>query len=117
MEGISCGNFGCNFVPWFSARKAGRDEGVGEFYYKRELYRKALKHYCEAYKRGFTKNYDILYKMGDIYEKLGDTRSALKYLHDAQIQSPNPELDNKIKQIEIFDSTNKEYYSNTRIRG
>ena len=90
---------------------------LGEFYYKRELYRKALKYYCEAYKRGFETNYDLLYKMGDIYEKFGDTRSALKYLIDAQKQSANPDLENKIKRIELQDSVNKEYYSNTRIRG
>ncbi len=89
----------------------------GEFYYKRELYRRALKYYCESYKRGFENDYDLLYRMGDIYEKFGDSRSALKYLYDAKKQSPNPELENKIKRIEIFDSTNKEYYSDTRIRG
>jgi len=55
--------------------------------------------------------------MGDIYEKFGDTRSALKYLYDAQKQSANAELDAKIKRIELQDSINKEYYSDTRIRG
>ncbi len=89
---------------------------MGEFYYKRQLYRKALKYYGEAYQRGYQTNYDMLYKMGDIYEKFGDTRSALKYLNDASAQNPNSELDNKIKRIEAQDSINKEYYSNTRIR-
>ena len=89
----------------------------GEFYYKRELYRRALKYYNETYKRGFETNYNLLYRMGDIYEKFGDTRSALKYLQEAQKQSANPELDNKIKRIELQDSVNKEYYSYTRIRG
>ena len=89
----------------------------GEFYYKRELYRKALKYYNEAYTRGFEKNYNLLDKMGDIYEKFGDTRSALKYLKEAQLQSNNPELENKIKRIETQDAINKEYYSDTRIRG
>lgn len=88
----------------------------GEFYYKREMYRKALKYYGEAYSRGYNTNYDMLYKMGDIYEKFGDTRSALKYLNDASAQNPNSELDNKIKRIEAQDAINKEYYSNTRIR-
>lgn len=89
----------------------------GNFYYKRELYRRALKYYNEAYKRGFETNYNLLYNMGDIYEKFGDTRSALKYLHDAQKQSTNPELENKINKINTQDSINKEYYSDTRIRG
>ena len=89
----------------------------GDFYYKREDYRKALTYFKQAYKKGFDKNYDLLYRMGDIYEKFGDTRSALKYLKDAQNQNPNPELENKIKRIEASDLTNKEFYSNTRIRG
>ena len=55
--------------------------------------------------------------MGDIYEKFGDTRSALKYLYQAQNQNANPELEEKIKRIELQDSINKEYYSDTRIRG
>lgn len=89
----------------------------GEFYYKRQMYRKALKYYNEAYKLGYDSNYDLLYKMGDIYEKFGDTHSALKYLNAASDKNPNSELDNKIKRIEAQDSVNKEYYSNTRIRG
>lgn len=90
---------------------------LGEFYYKREMYRKALKYYNEAYKNGYSSNYDTLYKIGDIYEKFGDTRSALKYLQDACKQSPNPEIENKIKKIEAWHAMNKEFYSNTRIRG
>lgn len=88
----------------------------GEYYYKREEYRKALKYYNEAYNKGFVTNYNLLYKMGDIYEKFGDTRSSLKYLNEAKKQSPNPELENKIKRVESQDLINKEYYSDTRIR-
>ena len=90
---------------------------LGEFYYKRELYRKALKYYNESYKRGYETNYDLLYRMGDIYEKFGDTRSALKYLQDAKKQSDNPEWENKIQKIEAQDAINKEFYSDTRIKG
>ena len=90
---------------------------LGEFYYKRESYRKALKYYNEAYKKGFSTDYETLYKIGDIYQKFGDTRSALKYLNEALKQSPNPELENKIKNIEAKHAINKEFYSNTRIRG
>ena len=89
----------------------------GEFYYKRNLYRKAMKYYNEAYKKGFKTNYDLLFRMGDIYEKFGDTRSALKYLKEAEAQNPNSELADKIKRVELQDSVNKEYYSDTRIRG
>ena len=53
-----------------------------EFYYRRESYRNALRHYNQAYKHGFDTNYNTLYKMGDIYEKFGDSRSALKYFKE-----------------------------------
>ena len=53
--------------------------------------------------------------MGDIYEKLGDTRSALKYLKLASEQSPNENLINQIKRIEANDTVNYTYYENTRI--
>lgn len=89
---------------------------LGEFYYKRQMYRKALKYYAEAYQRGYQTNYEMLYKIGDTYEKFGDTRSALKYLNEASIQNPNSDLDNKIKRIEVQHSINNEYYSNTRIK-
>lgn len=105
------------------SRSIGVDEAnpesyfyFAEFYYKRELYRKALRYYNEAYKRGYHTNYEVLYKIGDIYEKFGDTKSALKYLYEAQKQSSNPNLENKINKINNQNSVNKEYYTNTRIR-
>ena len=88
----------------------------GEYYYSRNLYRKALKYYNEALKNGFETNYDLLYKMGDVYEKLGDTRSALKYLKDAEKQSPNSELSARIKRVETENSVNGVYNRNTRTR-
>lgn len=44
--------------------------------------------YKEAYKRGYSGNYDTLYKIGDIYEKFGDTEAALKYLKLAGSKKP-----------------------------
>ena len=89
---------------------------LGEFYYRRKMYRRALKYYNESYKNGFNLNYDLLFKIGDIYEKFGDSRSALKYLKEAESQVSTPELTEKIKRIENFNSINKEYYTDTRIR-
>lgn len=89
----------------------------GEFYYRRENYRKALIYYNKAYVNGFNHNYDTLYKIGDIYEIFGDSRSALKYYKEAYEQSPNKILQDKIKNMEEFDSTNREFYSDTRLRG
>lgn len=88
----------------------------GEFYYKRSLLKKALKMYKEAYKKGYDTHYETLYQIGDIYEKLGDTEAALKYLKLASQQSPNSNLDAKIQKVELADKLNLEYYVNTRIR-
>lgn len=89
---------------------------LGEFYYRRERYKHALKMYKIAYKKGYIGHYETLYKIGDIYEKLGDTEAALKYLKLASQKNPNSELDSKIKRVESFNQINKEYYSDTRIR-
>lgn len=89
---------------------------LGEFYYRRELYKMALKMYNEAYKKGYNEHYETLYKIGDIYEKFGDTEAALRYLRLASKKSPNIELDNKIKRVEAVNQSNREYYSDTRIR-
>ncbi len=83
---------------------------LGEFYYKREMYRKAMKHYKKAIEKGYDTNYDTLYRLGDICEKFGDTRSALEYLNKASLQNPNPFLDIKIKRIGAQDSVNKGFY-------
>ncbi len=88
---------------------------LGEFYYKRDSYKKALNFYNKAYVNGYNRHYETVYKIGDIYEKFGDTRAALKYLKLASELSPNENLDKKILKVENADKINKEYYSNTRI--
>ena len=89
---------------------------LGEFYYRREMYKRALKMYKIAYTKGYTRHYETLYKMGDTYLKLGDTKAALKYLKSASEISPNSELTEKITKAENADTLNQEYYSDTRIR-
>ena len=88
---------------------------LGEFYYKRQMYKKALRFYSEAYKFGYTRHYETVYKLGDIYEKFGDTKSALRYLRLASTISANSALDDKLQRVENADKINREYYSNTRI--
>ena len=81
----------------------------GEYYYKRQMYRKALKLYLVAYKLNMKPNYDLVYKLGDIYQKLGDTKNALKYLQIEYSQNPSEKLDAKIKLLETLNATNSEY--------
>ena len=83
---------------------------LGEYYYDREQYRKALKYYKKAYNAGYSTHYYTLYRMGDIYQKFGDTQNALKYLQSANNIESNEELKEKIQKIESADVTNKEYY-------
>lgn len=84
----------------------------GEFYYKRQLYRSALRYYKRALEHSYKPSYDLYYRLGDIYEKFGDTKNALKYLKLASEQSPNSELDNKIKFVEGMNGKNSAYYNN-----
>lgn len=84
---------------------------LGEYYYKREMYKKSLKMYKEAYARGYSNHYKTLYNMGDIYEKFGDTRSALMYFLKASEINPSEDLDRRIQHADELNSNNKAYYS------
>ena len=83
---------------------------LGEYYYEREQFRKALKFYKRAYDNGYSNHYYTLCRMGDLYQKFGDTQNALKYLQKASKIETNGELSEKIHQIESSDTLNKEYY-------
>ena len=85
---------------------------LGEYYYSREQYRKALKFYKKAYDNGYSNHYLTLEQIGTIYQKFGDTEKALQYLQCASTINQNEELDKKINNIKNNDNTNKEYYRN-----
>ena len=53
---------------------------LGEFFFKRAQYRKALKYYKSAYERGYQSHTETINKMKTIYKKFGDT-SALEVLN------------------------------------
>lgn len=89
---------------------------LGNFYYRREMYKQALKNYKEAYKKGYDEHYETLLRIGDIYEKFGDTEASLRYLRTAFQISPNAELERKINKVKTLDAQNRVYYSDTRIR-
>ena len=83
---------------------------LGEYYYDREKYKKALKFYQRAYDTGYSTHYYTLYRMGDIYQKFGDTKNSLKYLQSAYGIEANNDLREKIRQVEDLEITGKEYY-------
>lgn len=83
---------------------------LGDFYYEREQYRKALKYYLKAYDNGYSEHYLTLEKIGIIYYKFGDTEKALHYLQCASVLNPNENLDSMIMSVKSSDDTNREYY-------
>lgn len=89
-------------------------EKFGNFYFARKQYNLALKQYIKAYNED-NNVYNVNHNMGMIYQKLGDTKSALKYYKQAQAINANQQLIDKIRSLEELHSQNTVYYQNTRI--
>ena len=85
---------------------------LGDFYYEREQYRKALKFYLKAYDYGYSEYYPTLEKIGTIYQKFGDTENALYFLQCAVVLNPSDSLYAKINNLKSADDINNEYYKN-----
>ena len=87
----------------------------GEYYYKRRDYTRALYFYNIAFENGLQENFDILLKMGIMYEKLGDLLRANQYYKKAYLVKPeNTELPDKIREIENLKYRNTGYYMRRR---
>jgi len=83
----------------------------GDFYYKRENYRMALKYYRKAFEYGLDENFDILFKMAVIYEKLGDlSKSNLYYKKSFLLNAQDTGIPDKIRSIEQVKYQNTGYY-------
>lgn len=84
---------------------------IGEYYYKRREYAKALHFYNTAFENGYSENYEILIKTAVIYEKLGDLLRANQYYKKAYTLNPgNSKIAAKIKEIERIKYKNTGYY-------
>lgn len=87
----------------------------GEYYYKREDYKRALYFYNTAFENGYKENYDVLIRMALMYEKLGDLLRANQYYKKAfLIKYDNDELPEKIREIETLRYQNTGYYHKRR---
>ncbi len=86
----------------------------GDYYYKRNDYKKALYHYKIAYNNGVAKTYDFNLKLATIYEKLADLSNAKKFYEI----SYNIKADSKVKEkIQLLNELNydkSDYYHNIR---
>lgn len=87
----------------------------GEYYYKRRDYTRALYFYNVAFENGLQENFDILFKMGIMYEKLGDLLRANQYYKKAYMVNPNnTEIPDKIREIETLKYKTTGYYNRRR---
>ena len=86
----------------------------GDFYLYRKDYTKAVYFYNKAFDNGFKENYDVILKMANIYEKLGDLLRANQYYKKAFLLRPdNSRLPDKIREIERLKYQNTGYYKRT----
>ena len=87
----------------------------GDYYFTRKEYSRALYFYNIALKNGLQENFDILLKMGIMYEKLGDLLRANHYYKRAYLVKPdNLEIPDKIREIESIRYKNTGYYNKKR---
>lgn len=83
----------------------------GNFYFARGEYISALNYYNVARRFGYIKSYYMNYKMGIIYEKLGDIETAIKYYYFASRLNPkNKELQEKIRKLDALNYSQSQYY-------
>ena len=87
----------------------------GDFYFSRDDYKRALYFYNTAFENGYKENFDVLIKMATMYEKLGDLLRANQYYKKAFLIKPDdPELPDKIREIEGLRYRNTGYYNKRR---
>ncbi len=74
---------------------------MGEFYFKRHDFKRALRYYNIAYKNGYDNYYELNVKIATIYEKFADLLKAKYYYEKAYSINPSASnLKDKTLQIE-----------------
>lgn len=83
----------------------------GEFYFKRNDYKRALRYYNIAYNNGLNNSYDLNLRLATIYEKFADLVNAKKFYEVSYSMNPNNiELQQKIQSINELNYDKSEYY-------
>ncbi len=86
----------------------------GDFYYKRNDFKRALRYFKIAYANGYDGYYDLNLKIATIYEKFADLLKAKYYYEKAyELNQQNTNLKGKIIQIESLNYNNSGYYQNS----
>lgn len=95
----------------FNSQNAKANFYFANFYYKRNDYINALTFYKKAYEYGYSKNYEINYRLGIIYEKLADIQKSQGYYKNAlRLKPRNEVLMNKIDLLNSLDYSSSQYY-------
>ena len=84
---------------------------LGDFYYKRRDFKRALRYFRIAYNNGYRDYYDLNYKIATIYEKFADLSKAKYYYEKAySMDNSKTNLQDKILQIDSLNYAQSEYY-------
>ncbi len=87
----------------------------GEFYFRRQDYKRALRYYKYAYNNGYNDYYDLNVKIATIYEKFADLKNAQYYYEKAYSMNPQSSyLKDKALQIKSLNYDKSEYYNSIR---
>ena len=85
----------------------------GEYYFRRDDFRRALRYYLIAYENGYDNIYELNLRLAVIYEKLGDLENAKRYYNFASTIDPSQtEILTKIEQLNRLNYGESEYYRN-----
>lgn len=83
----------------------------GEFYFKRNDYKRALRYYNIAYNNGLNNRYDLNLRLATIYEKFADLVNAKKFYEVSYSMNPNNvDLRQKIQSLNELNYDKSEYY-------
>ena len=87
---------------------------MGDFYYKRNDFKRALRYFKRAYDNGYSEYYDLNVKIATIYEKFADLLTAKYYYEKAfSLNQSNTNLKDKALQIESLNYYDSGYYKNS----
>lgn len=88
------------------------NSSFGDFYYKRSDFINAMAYYQNAFKNGYSNNFQLNCKIAATYEKLADIEMAKKHYKIALSlkQSDNNILEDKIRLLDELNYGGSQYY-------